>query len=134
MNHINEANHINPQTTHYENHTDRPFLRIVMAPAFLRNMGQHDLIWNITTHLIYAFQTHQKWIEYPTHYPGSRTTDTPASSSTAPATPATAPLQRTEQRIAGSGPTTAKGPPTVVIPASTLAKPSPPHPPDTFSG
>jgi len=135
MNHMNEANHTNPQSTHYENHTLRPYLRIVMAPTFLCNMGQHDLIWAITTHLIHAFQIHKQWKEQHTHTTGSRATDTPASSSTAPVTPTTAPLQNTERWIAGTGPTTAKAPPTVVIPVSTFAKPSPPQPPDTsFSG
>ena len=133
-NHINAANHNNPQTTNYEIHTDRPFLRIVLAPSFTHHTEQHDLIWHLTLHVINAFQTHENWIEYPTHHLSSRTTDTSASSSTAPATPTPAPLQRVEPSFAGSGPTTAKGPPTVAVPASTLAKPSPPQPPGAFSG
>jgi hypothetical protein len=135
-NHINMANRTNPQSTYCDNHTDRPLLRIVMGSAYRRNMGQHDQIWNITLHLIHAIQNHPNWIEHPTHHPGSRTTDTSASSTTAPASPEPAPLQRTEQIVAGSGPTTAKGPPPMVIPTPALPKPSPPQPPedDAFAG
>jgi hypothetical protein len=132
-NYINTANQINPLSTHWENHSDRPFLRIIMGPAYLNNMGQHDQIWNITLHLINAIQTHPNWIEHSTHHPGSRTTDTAASSTTVPASPEPAPLQRTEQIVAGSGPTTAKGPPTNVVPTPALAKPSPPQPPEDDS-
>jgi len=135
MNHMNEANHTNPQSTHYENHTHRPYLRIVMAPSFSCNMEYHDLIWTITAHIINAFQTHEQWKEHHPHTTGSKATDTSASSSTAPVTSTTVPLHNTDQLIPGSGPTTAKEPPTVAIPGSTFAKPSPPLPPDTsFAG
>ena len=142
VNHINTANGINPQSTYYINHTDRPLLRIVMSPAYRQNTGQHDLIWNITLHIINTTQNHPNWVEHSTLYPDLRTTDTSASSSAAPAPSAPAPLQRTEQTVAGSGPTTAKGPPTMVIPTtalvstSALAKVSPPLPPEDvlFSG
>ena len=132
--HILAANHNNPQTTTFDNHTDRPFLRVALVPSITFNSGQHDQIWNLTQHMIKSFQTHENWVEYPTHYPGTQATDAPASSSTAPTAPTPAPLQRTEPTIAGSGPTTAKGPPPAATPAPALAKPSPPQPPDSFSG
>jgi hypothetical protein len=112
-NYINIANQINPLSTHWENHSDRPLLRVVLGLAYRNNRSQHDQIWNITLHLINATQTHPNWSEHSTHHPGSRTTDTSASSTT----------------VTRSGPTTAKGPPTNVVPTPAIAKPSPPQPP-----
>ena len=154
INHINIANRTNPQSTYYVNRTDRPLLRIVPGPAYRHNMGQHDQIWNITLHIINTTQNHPNWIEYPTQHPRSRTSDTPASSTTAPAPSEPAPLQREEPssahlgqcriidaagatvthpvrgaRPAGSGPTTARAPPPGVVPTPALSKPSPPQPP-----
>ena len=135
MNHINEANHTNPLSTYYENHTLRPYLQIVLTPAFMLNMELHELIWAVTMHLIYAFQTLPQWNEHHPHTTGSRATDSPASSSTAPVIPTTAPLIPTDRSIAGTGPTTAKGPPSVAIPVSAFAKLAPPQPPGaSFSG
>jgi hypothetical protein len=92
-NHINSANDFNPQSTHYVNHTDRPHLRIVMNQAYRQNMGQHDMIWIITLHIINTTQNHSDWIEHSTLYADLRTTDTPASSSTTPAPSEPAPPQ-----------------------------------------
>jgi len=135
MNHINEANHTNPLSTYYENHTLRPYLQVVLTPAFMLNMELHELIWAVTMHLICAFQTLPQWNEHHPHTSGSGATDTPASSSTAPVIPTTAPLLSTERCVAGTGPTTAKGPPSVAVPVSAFAKPAPPQPPDaSFQG
>jgi hypothetical protein len=155
-NHINNANRTNPQSTYYVNHTDRPLLSIVMSPAYRHNMGRHDQIWNITLHIINTTQNHPNWIEHTTIHPGQRTTDTPASSSNAPAP--TVPVQPQHEesssaplgqcriidaagatvtqpvqgalRPASSGPTTTKAPPAGVVSKSALPKPSPPLPPE----
>ena len=93
-------------------------------------MGNHQRLWTITTHLIQAFLTHPLWKEHHTHATGSRATDTSASSSLAPVTTTSAPLQHTELSSAGTGPTTANGPPTAAVPAASFKKASPPSPPD----
>jgi hypothetical protein len=129
MNHINIANQSNPLSTHYQNHTERPSLRVVTHPTFWNNMGNHQRLWSITAHLIQAFQTHPHWKEHHSHATGSRATDTSASSSLAPVTPTSAPLQHTVPSTAGTGPTTAKGPPTVAVPAASFKKATPPSPP-----
>jgi len=102
-NHINSANDFNPQSTHYVNHTDRPHLRIVMNQAYRQNMGQHDMIWNITLHIINTTQIHPDWIEHSTLYADLRTTDTAASSSTTLAPSETAPPQCEEPNSAPLG-------------------------------
>jgi len=125
--HILAANENNPQTTTFDNHTDRPFLRLTLVKAITLNSGQHHLFWNLTLALINEFQTHEKWVVYP----GAPTTDTAASSSTAPAPPTPVPLQRTEPPIAGSGPYSTKAPPHAAL---TIPKASAPSHPDTHSG
>ena len=139
-NHINSANDFNPQSTYYVNHTDRPHLRIVMNLAYRENMGQHDMIWNITLQIINTTQNHADWIEHSTLYRDSRSTDTSASSSTTPAPSEPALLQRVEPisahleqargtRPAASGPTTTKAPPAGVAIMPVISKPPPPQPP-----
>jgi hypothetical protein len=134
-NNINNANQINPLSTYVQNHTDRPFCQVVPHPYFWANLHNHKRLWEITDHLIKAFQTHSQWKLHHSHITDSTETDTHASSALASVSPTMAPFHDTPPRTIGTAPTTAKGPPPVVVPAATFRKAAPPKPPvPSFAG